>query len=207
VKELNSGFIIEDYTDMIDITHDLTYMPIGWTGHLVGSREIVTTLEQMYRVCPFRSILEFGFNSGWSSALFLTLFPKCVVTSIEILQNESAKQGVKVLAERFPGRHSIVWTDSTKLSTGDLAGVRYDTAFIDGGHDPETVSADIELSRLLGIRNFIFDDGNHPNVIPGIAQHSDLVQVSKNPYAIIRYKDTGYREKGRQSSLDHYIIK
>ena len=192
---------------MIDITHDLTYMPIGWTGHLVGSREIVTTLEQMYRVCPFRSILEFGFNSGWSSALFLTLFPKCVVTSIEILQNESAKQGVKVLAERFPGRHSIVWTDSTKLSTGDLAGVRYDTAFIDGGHDPETVSADIELSRLLGIRNFIFDDGNHPNVIPGIIQHRDLVQVSQNPYDIIRYKKDRYRRKGRTSSLDHYVIK
>ena len=192
---------------MIDITHDLTYMPIGWTGHLVGSREIVTTLEQMYRVCPFRSILEFGFNSGWSSALFLTLFPKCVVTSIEILQNESAKQGVKVLAERFPGRHSIVWTDSTKLSTGDLAGVRYDTAFIDGGHDPETVSADIELSRLLGIRNFIFDDGNHPNVIPGIIQHRDLVQVSQNPYDIIRYKKDRYRRKDRTSSLDHYVIK
>lgn len=192
---------------MIDITHDLTYMPIGWTGHLVGSREIVTTLKQIHRVRPFRSILEFGFNSGWSSALFLTLFPECVVTSIEIYQNESAKQGVKVLAERFPGRHSIVWADSTRLSTGDLAGVRYDTAFIDGGHDPETVSADIDLARSLGIRNFIFDDGNHPNVIPGIAQHSNLVQVSQNPYAIIRYKDTGYREKGRQSSLDHYIIK
>ena len=192
---------------MIDITHDLTYMPIGWTGHLVGSRETVTALEQIHRVRPFRSILEFGFNSGWSSALFLTLFPECVVTSIEILQNETAKQGVKVLAERFPGRHSIVWADSTRLSTGDLAGVRYDTAFIDGGHDPATVSADIALSRLLGIRNFIFDDGNHPNVIPGIAQHSDLVRVSQNPYAIIRYKDTGYREKGRQSSLDHYLIK
>ena len=191
----------------MQITHELNYMPTGWTGHLVGSAETVSALEQIYRARPFHSVLEFGFNSGWSSALFLTLFPRCSITSIEILKNESAKQGVKVLSERFPGRHSIVWTDSTKLSTGDLAGVCYDTAFIDGGHNPETVSADIELSRLLGIRNFIFDDGNHPNVIPGIAQHSDLVQVSKNPYAIIRYKDTGYREKGRQSSLDHYIIK
>ena len=191
---------------MIDITHDLTYMPIGWTGHLVGSREIVTTLEQMYRVCPFRSILEFGFNSGWSSALFLTLFPKCVVTSIEILQNESAKQGVKVLAERFPERHSIVWTDSTQLGTGDLAGVRYDTAFIDGGHDPDTVSADIDLARSLGIRNYIFDDGNHPNVMPGIARHPELRCISKNPYSVVRYKAGRYREKRRTSSLDHYCI-
>jgi predicted O-methyltransferase YrrM len=192
---------------MIDITHNLTYMPEGWTGHLVGSRETVTALKKIYQVRPFQSILEFGFNSGWSSALFLTLFPECMITSIEIYQNETAKEGVKVLAERFPERHSIVWADSTQLNAGNFTGVRYDTAFIDGGHDPDTVSADIKLSRLLGIRNFIFDDGNHPNVIPGIIQHRDLVQVSQNPYDIIRYKKDRYRRKGRTSSLDHYVIK
>jgi hypothetical protein len=192
---------------MMNITHDLTYMPEGWTGHLVGSQETVSALQRIHQTRPFQSVLEFGFNSGWSSALFLTLFPDCVITSIEILQNVSAKQGVQKLTERFPGRHSIVWADSTQLGTGDLAGVRYDTAFIDGGHDPVTVSADIELSRLLGIRNFIFDDGNHPNVIPGIAQHTDLVRVSQNPYDIIRYRKGSYRRKRRTSSLDHYVIK
>lgn len=190
----------------MQITHELNYMPTGWTGHLVGSADTVSALEQIYRARPFHSVLEFGFNSGWSSALFLTLFPRCSITSIEILKNESAQQGVKILAERFPDRHSIVWADSTKLHSRDLLS-NYDTAFIDGGHDPETVSADIDLARSLGIQNFIFDDGNHPNVMPGIERHSNLQCVSKNPYDVIRYKNDRYRRKGRTSSLDHYIFK
>ena len=186
--------------------HDLSYMPEGWTGHLVGSRAIVSALERIHQHQPIRSILEFGFNSGWSSALFFTLFPDCRITSIEINQNLSAEQGVRVLQTRFPGRHSVVWADSTQLSTGDLSGEPYDTAFIDGGHDPDTVSSDIHLARSLGIRNFIFDDANNPNVIPGIAQHQDLKKISSNPYPIIRYKNGRYRSKNKFSSLDHYCI-
>ena len=192
---------------MIDIKEDISYMPEGWTGHLVGTQETIDALRRAHEVQPFGHVLEFGFNSGWSAALFLTLFPACKITSIEINQDQSAEQGVKILKEKFPNRHAIIWSDSTKLEVKDFKGIKFDTAFIDGGHDADTVHKDIALCTELGIKNYIFDDGNNPEVAPTIQHNQSLTNVSKNPYPVIRYKHKRYRSKGRTSSLDHYQIK
>ena len=44
----------------------------------------------------------------------------------------------------------------------------YDTAFIDGGHVPEIVDIDIKMCKFLNIKNFIFDDGDCPGILPAI---------------------------------------
>ena len=191
---------------MIEIVEDISFMPEGWTGHLVGSKQIVQALEKIHARRPFTSLLEFGFNSGWSSVLFLTLFPRCRVTSIEINRDTSAEAGVEEINKRFPGRHTILWKDSTSLHKSNFESKEFDAAFIDGGHTPTVVDSDITLSKLLGIQNFLFDDGDHENVMPGIKNHSDLKLISTNPYDIIRFKNQTYRRKGRTSSIDHYQI-
>lgn len=195
-----------------NIVLDLSYMPKGHTGHLVGSQETVDALVDIHKKRPFRHILEFGFNSGWSSALFMTLFPDVKITSIEIVKEAGPMQGVEILKDRFNNRHEIIWGDSVavakKFYKGEIPKQEFDCAFIDGGHWPHIVESDINLSKWFGIKNFIFDDGQHENIKPAIQQHKDLILQSSSSYRIIRWKNnTGYRYKNnRTSTIDHYLV-
>lgn len=194
------------------IIHDLTYMPKAHTGHLCPTDSVVNAWEAFHALFPFTNILEFGFNTGWSSALLLTMFPKIKITSIEIIEIDSSRKGAEILKEKFPGRHDIVWGDSQKVAEEvmqgrrSLPGTAYDLAFIDGGHWPEIVQKDIELSLHVGIRNFVFDDGNHPNIKPGIEKFTQLKLISKKTYLDTRYKHTGYKFKSREVDLCHYQV-
>ena len=194
------------------IIHNLTYMPPGHTGHLCPTEHVVNAWEHFYNSFPFTNVLEFGFNTGWSSALLLTMFPKVKITSIEIIEIESSRKGSEILKQRFPGRHDIVWGDSQKVAEDviqgrrSLPGMGYDLSFIDGGHWPEVVQKDIELSLHLGIKNFVFDDGNHPHVKPGIEKFTNLKFVQKRTYFDTRYKGNSYRFKAREIDLCHYQV-
>ncbi len=194
------------------IIHNLTYMPPGHTGHLCPTEHVVNAWEHFYNSFPFTNVLEFGFNTGWSSALLLTMFPKVKITSIEIIEIESSRKGSEILKQRFPGRHDIVWGDSQKVAEDviqgrrSLPGMGYDLAFIDGGHWPEVVQKDIELSLHLGIKNFVFDDGNHPHIKPGIEKFTNLKFVQKRIYFDTRYKANYYKFKTREIDLCHYQV-
>ena len=197
---------------MQQIIHDLSYMPKGHTGHLCPTKAVVDAWQEFYRIFPFTNILEFGFNTGWSSALLLTMFPAVKVTSIEILEFDRASEGVKILKEKFPNRHDIVWGDSqhiandVMLNTKKLPNSNYDFAFIDGGHWPEVVQKDIELSIHLGIKNFVFDDGDHPNIKPAIEKYLQLKLINTKNYIDTRYKNNEYKIKNRKVNLCYYQI-
>ncbi len=194
------------------IIHDLAYMPKGHTGHLCPTKHVVDAWHEFYKIFPFTNILEFGFNTGWSSALLLTLFPFVKITSIEILKFDRAVEGVKILKEKFPNRHDVVWGDSQQVADEVMQGLRslpgmgYDLSFIDGGHLPEVVQKDIELSLHLGIKNFVFDDGDHPHIKPGIEKFTNLKFVQKRTYFDTKYKGNSYRFKAREVDLCHYQV-
>jgi hypothetical protein len=196
-----------------NIVLDLSYMPKGHTGHLVGSQETIDALTNIHERKPFKHVLEFGFNTGWSSALFLTLFPDVKMTSIEIIKETDSINGANILKETFPNRHQIIWGDSLDVAQqfykNEIQKEEFDCAFIDGGHWPHIVESDIKLSKWLGIKNFIFDDGRHPNIKPAIQKDKDLVFQSSSSYRIVRWKNkVGYRWKAnRTSNIDHYLIK
>lgn len=197
---------------MQQIIHDLRYMPKGHTGHLCPTKDVVDAWQEFYSIFSFTNMLEFGFNTGWSSALFLTIFPDVKITSIEILEFDRARKGANILKEKFPNRHDIVWGDSQKVADEvmqghrSLPGTGYDLSFIDGGHWPEVVQKDIELSLHLGIKNFVFDDGNHPNIKTGIEKFTQLKLIKKKTYLETKYKEKGYKFKSKEIDLYYYQV-
>jgi hypothetical protein len=194
------------------IIHDLTYMPKGHTGHLCPTEHVVSAWQEFYKIFPFTNLLEFGFNTGWSSALLLTIFPDVKITSIEILEFDRARKGANILKEKFPHRHDIVWGDSQQVADEvmqgrrSLPGTGYDLSFIDGGHWPAVVQKDIELSLHLGIKNFVFDDDNHLNIKPCIEKFTQLKLIKKKTYFETKYKTKGYRFKNKEIHLCYYQV-
>lgn len=195
----------------MDLKFDITYMPEPHTGHLSPTQNVVDALNLIYNHTPFTNILEFGFNTGWSAAIFLTMFNSSSVTSIEILKIPNAEKGVQILQQKFPKRFNILWGDSKQISQDVIQGKQmlpspYDTAFIDGGHYPDIVDADIQLCKHLGIKNFIFDDANAPNIKPALIKHN-LKLINDYPYSpwIMRKgKFKGRVNKGWPIGIQHY---
>lgn len=195
---------------MQQMIYDLTYMPKGHTGHLCPTKLVVEAWQQFFDICPFTNILEFGFNTGWSSALLLTMFPNVKITSIEIEQNKNSLLGASVLQEKFPNRHKIIWADSQKLAIDTIQNKKnllldtYDLAFIDGGHFPDIVRSDINLSLHLKIKNFVFDDINKPNVYLGIKEYSQLKLICEKYYHETKYKNKGFIFKNNKINLSYF---
>jgi len=192
------------------IALDLSYMPQGHTGHLVGSKPIVNLIKQIDSKYKVKNILQFGFNTGWSTALFLSL-TKANLTSLEILRDARVEKAVEIIDEKFPNRHKIFWGDSTvtadlvyadKLSIGT-----FDFAFIDGGHYPDIVESDIRLSRQLGVKHMIFDDAYHENIKPAIDKF-DFELICETKYPPMKFKNQTYRaRKPRDIWLSMYTLK
>jgi hypothetical protein len=158
-------------------------------------------------------MLEFGFNTGWSSALFLTMFPDIKITSIEIMTIIKAQTGVEILEKKFPNRHHVVWGDSQIISKEVIEGNRklptenYDLAFIDGGHSAPVIGKDIELSLHAGIKNFVFDDAQLSDInLPMLAKSKNLKLVTEKIYTATKWKYSGYRSSNKQITLAYYQI-
>jgi predicted O-methyltransferase YrrM len=192
------------------IALDLSYMPRAHTGHLVGSKPIVNLIKQIDSKYTMTKILQFGFNTGWSAALFLSL-TDANVTSLEILRVDQAEKAVEILDERFPDRHSIFWGDSMETANSVYAGKlsigKFDFAFIDGGHTPNVVESDIRLSRHLGVKHMIFDDARHENIKPAIDKF-DFELICETKYPPIKFKNKTYRARNpREIWLSMYTLK
>ena len=199
----------------INLKLDLSHLPEGHTGHLMPTEEVVNTFLDISKKSKIKNILEFGFNTGWSSYIMLELFKKAKITSIEIYKFSEALKGVSIIKNTFQSRFEIIWEDSQILYKKILEDIirlpfnNYDTAFIDGGHYPEIVDNDIKLSKLVGIKNFIFDDGECPNILPAIHKHNDLKLINKYPYFPLRKINNRYflkKNKGWKVGLHHYQL-
>ena len=199
----------------INLKLDLSHLPEGHTGHLMPTEEVINTFLDISKKSKIKNILEFGFNTGWSSYIMLELFKKAKITSIEIYKFSEALKGVSIIKNTFQSRFEIIWEDSQILYKRILENIirlpfnNYDTAFIDGGHYPEIVDNDIKLSKLVGIKNFIFDDGECPNILPAIYKHNDLKLINKYPYFPLRKINNRYflkKNKGWKVGLHHYQL-
>ena len=199
----------------INLKLDLSHLPEGHTGHLMPTEEVVNTFLDISKKSKIKNILEFGFNTGWSSYIMLELFKKAKITSIEIYKFSEALKGVSIIKNTFQSRFEIIWEDSQILYKKILENIirlpfnNYDTAFIDGGHYPEIVDNDIKLSKLVGIKNFIFDDGECPNILPAIYKHNDLKLINKYPYFPLGKINNRYflkKNKGWKVGLHHYQL-
>jgi len=192
------------------IIHDLTYMPKGHTGHLCPTKPVVDAWQEFYKIFPFTNMLQFGFNTGWSSALFLTMFTDVRITSIEIMNIDSAQKGAEILEKKFPNRHHIVWGDSQIIGKEIMEGnkklpiEKYDFAFIDGGHSAPVVEKDIELSLHLGIKNFVLDDAQLPDIQSLLKKFKKLKLITEKIYFETKYKYKGYKFSNNKITTSYY---
>ncbi len=131
-------------------------------------------LRKAVEILRPKSILEIGFNMGYSAAMWLHL-SDAKVFSIDISDKYETLYGARVLKEEFGNRFDFWVCDSARLIDELNFFVDFDTMFIDGGHLEHHVANDIEVGLRLQVKKFIFDDW-WPCWGPGVQ-----VAISKKP--------------------------
>lgn len=129
----------------------------------------IRALVGAMNVCKPKHILEIGFCLGHSATIFLSNGAKSV-TSIDISERPELLEAVKKMSERFPSFR--FYKRSSAFNPEDHP-EGFDTIFIDGAHDHDSVVEDIKLGRTLKCKWFIFDDWFEcwgPGVRTAIAQ-------------------------------------
>jgi predicted O-methyltransferase YrrM len=105
-----------------------------------------------------KTVLEIGFNAGHSAEMFLISNPDVKVTSIDIGMHQYSYIGAKYFETYYPGRHEMIWGDSTQMVpyyTANNRGKTFDLIFIDGGHTDPVPYKDLCACKALASRNTI----------------------------------------------------
>jgi predicted O-methyltransferase YrrM len=89
-----------------------------------------------------RNVAEIGFNYGYSARAMLDAGPDVRVTSFDIGIHDCVRPAKRMIDIDYPGRHSLIVGDSRETVPA-WTGERFDLLFVDGGHDYETVRADL----------------------------------------------------------------
>jgi predicted O-methyltransferase YrrM len=109
-------------------------------------------LRQLVRRSSAQLVGEIGFNAGFSSLAFLSASQDVRVISFDIGCYEVVRHAKEFLDERYPGRHELVIGNSTMSVPRygeEHPSASFDIVFIDGGHDCETVRADIANLKVI----------------------------------------------------------
>ncbi|MEU7474414.1 class I SAM-dependent methyltransferase [Lentzea sp. NPDC042327] len=118
----------------------------------VSNLSQVLYLMYLARARKATRIAEIGFSIGFSSIAFLESSPAAQVTSFEIHDETPAKSAKEFIDSRYPGRHQLVYGDSTQTVPAFQAPPTsdgFDLVFIDGAHEYPSVKADIANARRL----------------------------------------------------------
>ena len=135
-----------------------------------------------------QNILEIGFNSGLSAALFLTAHPSTRVTSIDIGSHPYVALCGELLRQRFPGRFRLIVGDSAKALPGLPSHIFAGLIHVDGSHDVDDARADLlhAHARLLGGGAMLMDDTDTPSLSLLL---DALVQSHPGDYDELRYEE------------------
>lgn len=100
-------------------------------------------------------VAEIGFNEGASAAALLSANPVIRVVSFEIAGHWDVDAAKLRIDCAFPGRHRLVPGDSRETVPAYYGPLPFGLVYVDGGHDYETVKADLinslELLRPGGL--------------------------------------------------------
>jgi len=99
---------------------------------------------------------EIGFHTGFSSRAFLTNTDVEQIVSFDIGEYDYVSAAKEIIDEDFPGKHDLIIGDSKEIVPKYLEAnpeTKFDTIFIDGGHDFNTAWTDI-----LNMKKFAHED-------------------------------------------------
>jgi hypothetical protein len=149
----------------------------------------VRCIREVCEIVQPKSILEIGFNLGYSASLWLH-FTSATLFSVDISNKRETLAAATTLTERYPDRFTFLCCDSFKLLPR-LEGKKFDLIFIDGGHLDEHVMNDIRVAQALDIPNLCFDDWLPqfgPGVQPSIARYKLTVAKVMGNIALAKWK-------------------
>ena len=116
-----------------------------------ASVEEALYLRDLARIVQAGTIVEIGFNVGFSSIAFLESGPSATVVSFELDRRHGVEVAKEFVDELYPGRHELVIGNSVQSvpAYADDHARTFDLAFVDGGHEYEVATADVRNSCRL----------------------------------------------------------
>lgn len=116
----------------------------------------VRCLREIVEIVKPKTIMEIGFNMGWSSSLWLNLSDAKLHTC-DISNKKETLIAAEILANKYGDR--FVYRNRHTLSIDIFFPVDYfQLCFIDGGHLLDDVIKDINWALELKIPHLAFDD-------------------------------------------------
>ena len=96
---------------------------------------------------PNIHVMEIGFNAGHSAETFLQNNPLLDLVSFDLGDHDYITTSKSYIDATYPGRHTLILGGSRETVPrfiADNKDVKFDVIFIDGGHQYEIATADIE---------------------------------------------------------------
>jgi len=150
-----------------NLTQGLIYGELRLRGYKINEgASSPQELQYLYETAKWpniKRIAEIGFHLGFSSYAFLKARKDITVVSFDIGTHSFVSGAKKIIDLKFPGRHRLIYGDSIKTVPEFITqnpDRKFDLIFIDGGHEYETVKADINNMKSLARLNtiIIIDD-------------------------------------------------
>ena len=122
-----------------------------------------------------KNILEIGFNTGVSSAYFLSARDDIHVISVDIGIHKYVNDCKRLIDTQFPNRHTLIIGNSTKIIPEFIKlepAMKVDLIFIDGDHMEPTPLIDARNCLALADKEtvLVMDDTNLLNGWGGVLQ-------------------------------------
>lgn len=150
----NTGELLEGNIFMLH--HTTTY-----TDKFLNKTKNISNLVLNKNI---KSVMEIGFNSGFSTLLMLLTNPNIYITCFDLGEHKYTIPCYEKLKETFGERLNIIIGDSTK-TLQNITDI-YDLIHIDGGHSTQVANSDIINSYRLSKQGtiLIMDDYDFPNL-------------------------------------------
>jgi predicted O-methyltransferase YrrM len=132
-------------------------------------------IDYLIATPKIKTIVEIGFNTGLSSAYFLSARDNIKVISVDIGFHRYVNDCKKLIDKQFPNRHTLLIGDSKKIIpqiTKLEPGIKPDLIFIDGDHGEPTPLIDARNCLALANKEtvLVMDDTNLYNGWNGVLQ-------------------------------------
>ena len=151
---------------------DLSWLPDnGGTGHMPPSQDVIEFWKRVKEKTDFKTFVEIGFNAGHSSSIILSLFSDVKILSYDIGQFDITLTNGELVKDRFKDRFDLKIKNSLHVTPNEING--NDVLFIDGGHDYEIVSKDVQLFINSDIKYLVLDDMQNKGVKQAYKEYLD----------------------------------
>ena len=118
----------------------LNKLPHSVEGHWsISHKQIVEVIKQL----NIKSMLEIGFNTGYSATMFLEILDLDKFYSIDIGIHNHVSPLYKLFKDNYKDRFEYLIENSLNIRNTYLNNIKYDLIFIDGSHKYELALNDL----------------------------------------------------------------